>query len=99
MKRNFDRPLLGYDGKPILSGGKEQTAGSVLGLQLFSAGNGKDNIADGDKMRAYHLCVQMHEHPSEVELTAEDAKLIKDIAGHTLVAGAYGQIVDIIEND
>lgn len=41
----------------------------------------------------------MAEHPQEVELTAKDCDLIEQVAERTLVAGAYGQVVDIIEKD
>lgn len=50
-------------------------------------------------MRAYRICVQLQEHPEEVELEAEDMALIKETINDALVAGAYGQIVQVLEKE
>ena len=39
------------------------------------------------------------EHPEEVELEAEDMTLIKETINDALVAGAYGQIVQVLEKE
>ena len=41
----------------------------------------------------------MQEHPEEVELTSEDMTLIKELTNEALVAGAFGQIVEVLENE
>lgn len=95
MTRNFNKPFIGFDGKPV----DDKKISDILGMQLYAAGNGKDNVSGDDKLRAYHLSVQLHANPEAVELTTEDCALIKSVAENSLVAGAYGQVVDIIEGD
>lgn len=85
---------------------KEANLASQLGIRLFYAGSEKPNpqnpsaliLSEEDKMRCYHLSVQLSEHPDEIELTTNDGTLIKRIAADSFVAGIYGQIYDIIEN-
>ena len=86
---------------------KEVNLASKLGMRLFYAGSEKPNpqspsamiLSDDEKIRCYHLAVQLAEHPGEVELTTNDGTLIKKIASADFVAGIYGQIYDIIENE
>ena len=49
------------------------------------------------KYAAYLLCRKISEHPESVDITSEEAVMIKNVAAETLSAGAYGQIVDLIE--
>lgn len=37
--------------------------------------------------------------PESVEMTTEEASLLKEVAAEAYSCGAYGQIVDIIENN
>lgn len=97
MIRNFKQTIKDYKGQPLKDGqGNEQMMSDLLGAQLFAAG-GKTALSQEDKMRAYKLCVQMQQHPETVELTTEDATLVKTIVSEGFVAGVYGQVVSIIE--
>lgn len=99
MKRDFKVAMRGYNKKELMDeNGQPQMINEIIGLYLYSAGNKKQLSAD-EKLRAYKLCVQLHEHPECVELTAEDMAFIKEIACDVLVAGAYGQIVEILEKE
>lgn len=81
------------------------TFAEILGKQLFYAGadntafqnGGNSPLSDDEKMRAYHLSVQMSEHPDKVEVSSADGVLIEKIASKCFVAGIYGQIYDHIE--
>lgn len=41
--------------------------------------------------------MKVMQNPSEVEVTTEEATLIKEACGDILTAGGYGQIVELIE--
>lgn len=101
MKRNFKKVLMGFNNKPVVNkDGSATVICNLLGEALFLASpNSKTSIEPGDMMRAYNLANQLCQHPEEVELSTEDATLIKKIAAQTLVAGAYGQVYNIIENE
>lgn len=97
MIRNFKVAMRGYDGKELKNEkGETQMMSLIIGLHLYTAG-GKKPMSQEDKVRAYKLSLQMQEHPEEVELTAEDMTLIKEVTNEALVAGAYGQIVQVLE--
>lgn len=97
MIRNFKVAMMGYDGKELKNEkGETQMMSDIIGLHLYTAG-GKKPMSQEDKVRAYKLSLQMQEHPEEVELTAEDMTLIKEVTNEALVAGAYGQIVQVLE--
>lgn len=99
MKRNFKVAMKGYDGKELKNEKSEtQMMNDIIGLHLYAAG-GKKPMSQEDKVRAYKLSLQMQEHPDEVELTAEDMTLIKEVTNEALVAGAYGQIVQVLESE
>ena len=47
---------------------------------------------------AYDLSRRITEHAEEVECTTEEASFLKEVCGELLSSGAYGQVVDLIEN-
>ena len=99
MKRNFKVAMKGYDKKELKNEkGETQMMNDTIGLYLYTAGN-KKPMSQEDKVRAYKLSLQMQEHPDEVELTSEDMTLIKELTNEALVAGAFGQIVEVLENE
>lgn len=99
MIRNFKVAMMGYDGKELKNEkGETQMMSDIIGLHLYTAG-GKKPMSQEDKVRAYKMSLQMQEHPKEVELTAEDMTLIKEVTNEALVAGAYGQIVQVLEKE
>ena len=52
---------------------------------------------DADKkLRAYRLCIQIMDADGEIDITAEDAVLIKE-AVSGLTPGCYSQVVKLIE--
>lgn len=99
MNRNFKVAMKGYDGNVLKNGkGEPQMVSDVVGLYLYTAGS-KKPFEPADKMRAYRLSVKMQENPESVNLEAEDITLIKEVISDQLVAGAYGQIVELLERD
>lgn len=99
MIRNLKVAMRRYDGKELKNEkGETQMMSDIIGLHLYTAGS-KKPMSQEDKVRAYKLSLQMQEHPEEVELTAEDMTLIKELTNEALVAGAFGQIVQVLETE
>jgi len=99
MIRNFKVAMKGYDGNVLKNDkGEPQMVSDIIGLYLYTAGS-KKPLEPADKIRAYKLSVKIQEMPEMVSLEAEDITLIKEIIGDQLVAGAYGQIVSLLEQD
>ena len=84
---------------PIVSE-RKLTVGKVAARtsQLFNLSTLRGTPVPAErKYQAYKLCQRIAANPREVELTTEDCSLLKEVASETYSAGAYGQVVDLIE--
>lgn len=104
MKVNFEQNFVDCFGCPIMEG-KDGTdtpkpIWRKLSLDLFNLGTLSGSPVPADKKyMAYSLSRRIAEHPGEVRLTTEEGSFLKDVCAELLSAGAYGQVVDIIENE
>ena len=91
---NFNTPFVDCFNKPI----DDKTIGETLALRLFNASTieGKQMTAE-QKYMAHTLSRRIATECESVRLTAEEAAFIKAFAVDIYNAGAYGQIVDLIE--
>lgn len=93
MKVNLNKKFKDFRGQET----KEEIADKVAEA-LYSAGAIPElAIRHEDKFRAYKLCQQIINNEGIIEITSEDATLIKDVCSKFLTAGAYGQIHELIE--
>lgn len=104
MKVNFDRVFKDCFGNPILEGRKgelvPQEVWRVVAAKLFGLSVlGGSMLSPEKKYMAYELSMRISGNPSETECTTEEASFIKDVCAENLSAGAYGQVVDMIENN
>lgn len=91
---NFNTPFVDCFDKPI----DDKTIGETLAMRLFNASTieGKQMTAE-QKYMAHDLSRRIAQSGDSVRLSAEEAAFIKAFAVDIYNAGAYGQIVDIIE--
>lgn len=93
MKVNFNVKVKGYDGKDsneILSG--------VLARNIFFLSDSPNyQLPYEDKYKAYQLGKRLADTDGEIEITTEEATMLKRIASVVLTIGGYGQVVDLIE--
>lgn len=101
---NFKKNFVDSFGSPIteLKDGKRtpQEIWRFLAATLFSLSSlGKEPLSKEQKYTAYVLSRRIAENPEAVECTTEEASFLKDVCSEMLNAGAYGQVVDLIENN
>lgn len=100
MKVDFSRSFTDEQGNPVTVNGKTQVIGGQLCLTLFNLTHVHGSPATPEqKYTAYTLCRRIQADAASVELTTEEGTFLKDIASEAFSAGAYGQVVDIIENN
>lgn len=92
MKVNFNRKFKNFDGSEM----EGETIATMVAKALFTYGN--TDVVDGDtKFMAYMLCQKIAGAHGEADITVEEASLIKEVCGKSLIAGGYGQVCEIVE--
>lgn len=102
MKLNFDRNFTDCFGREIHneSTGKASNIGESLCMVIFNLNTlGGQPMPPEKKYKAHRICRKIAATPGEVEITTEEATLLKEIASEAYSTGAYGQVVDIIEGN
>lgn len=94
MKVNLNSNFSDCFGKSI--SGKNIAEQLCLFLFNLSSMDGNPLPAD-KKYMAYSLCNRISSNPDKVDLTTEEACFIKEVCNEVMSAGAYGQVVDLIE--
>lgn len=94
-----DKEVIGKDGKKSVV--KEKQMISEMVAMLLYGGQGLVRSGDTDKdnknkFAAYKLSQRVILSKGAIEITPEEAVLIKQVASH-LTAGGYGQIVELID--
>ncbi|MBQ8769661.1 MAG: hypothetical protein IJZ60_00665 [Bacteroides sp.] len=99
MRVNFLKPIMGIDRNPLKNkNGEEFRLSDEICLHLFNADKLKGvPLSDEQKYKVYKLCMRISDHPESVDISTEEGTLIKGICSDRMSAGAYGQVVDIIE--
>nr|DAJ04724.1 MAG TPA: hypothetical protein [Caudoviricetes sp.] len=94
MKVNLNKQFKDFKGEELKG---ESIAYSVAEALFFY---GKDKpVSNDDKFKAYCISQKIIKSNGDIEITAEEACLIKEVCGEALTAGGYGQVYDIIENN
>ncbi|MCS2268561.1 TerB family tellurite resistance protein [Bacteroides fragilis] len=100
MKVNFYDCFKDFDGQPLHINGEPQLVSRIVAQCLFNGTgirpSGNQQTDADKKLRAYRLCMQIMDAVGEIDITAEDAVLIKE-AVSGLTPGCYSQVVQLIE--
>ena len=100
MKVNFYDCFKDFDGQPLHIHGEPQLVSRIVAQCLFNGTgirpSGNQQTDADKKLRAYRLCMQIMDAVGEIDITAEDAVLIKE-AVSGLTPGCYSQVVQLIE--
>lgn len=100
MKVNFFDCFKDFDGQPLHINGEPQLVSRIVAQCLFNGTgirpSGNQQTDADKKLRAYRLCMQIMDAVGEIDITAEDAVLIKE-AVSGLTPGCYSQVVKLIE--
>ena len=93
MKRNFNRQFKDFRGNDIPG----RSVAQEITEALFN--HGKITPAtEEEKRMAYILCKRIAMSAGEVEISTEEAALVKKVCAQSLTAGGYGQVFEIIED-
>lgn len=94
MKVNLHIPFRAFRGEELKGEAKGKTMAHFLAQSLFSgAGVGQ---TPEEKFAAYKLCNRILNEPGEIELDKDERKLIKESACASLTPGAFGQVMDLL---
>ena len=99
MKINFNAPLLDEDGKQANIGTKEAPAFRTLGwlaAQALLASYPSESPSGEEKHKRYRLWSRIKDG-GEVDITIEEAGLIKNLIGLGATPLACGQAWDLLE--
>lgn len=100
MKVNFYDCFKDFDGQPLHINGEPQLVSRIVAQCLFNGTgirpSGNQQTDADKKLRAYRLCMQIMDAVGEIDITAEDAVLIKE-AVSGLTPGCYSQVVKLID--
>lgn len=91
MKVNFNVNFRTFTGEET-----QERIADVVAQSLYNYGKDK-LVKRDDKFTAYVLCQRIMQNPSDVEITTEEATLIKEACADVLTAGGYGQVYQLIE--
>lgn len=94
MKINLNQPFTDYKGEPIRENGSIKNVADTICQYLYVAGEG---FTAEEKYDAFKLCMRIQADPENVELSTSEGNLIKRTCDKMLVAGAYGQIANLID--
>lgn len=95
MKIDLNKRFKNFKGKETA-----EVIADKVAEALYSAGAMPEwPIQKEDKFRAYKLCQKIIMSNGILEITAEEASLIKEICSNFLTAGAYGQVHELIEGE
>lgn len=92
MKIKFNMPFVNYKGQAT-----QEIIGDKVAEALFTAGMQNNQINSEDKYKAYRVCRKISEAVGEVDITTEEATLIKNVCVNYMTAGGYGQLYELIE--
>lgn len=100
MKVNFNANFMDFDGQQMLIDGKPVCIGRIVAQCLFGGSNirqtGNTQVDNDKKMQAYNLCMRVMNARGGIDITSEEAVLIKE-AVSGLTPGCFAQIVKLIE--
>lgn len=93
-KVDFNRKFKNFKG---LESGNETIAEEIAKI-LYSAGLPELPVSTDEKYRAYKISTKLISHNGVVELDDEDITFLKSFSNRAFAAGAYGQIMEILNS-
>ena len=95
-KYNFDRPFVGFDGKPVLEKGEPVIISERLGFILFNLSSMNNQLISQEKKYQAYKLMRKVQAGGEIELSQDEKEIIKAASSESFSVGAYGQIVEIL---
>lgn len=96
MKKNFNKKIVDYNGTPVMENGVNIIIKDIICKYLFLGAGIKDDDNGDKKYEAYKLMRKISEAKGDVDISDKESILIKQVCSLSLNAGAYGQIVELL---
>ena len=96
MKLDVETILIGLDGKELKDGTTLCTFKTVALNALLASFPDEQNLSGEDKFKRYQLAMKINAN-SEVELSVEEAALIKQLVGKGFAPLVVGRMFEMIE--
>lgn len=93
MEVDFNKTFKNYKGEDATEKEQTITIKDAVCQRLYLSGEG---ITPDEKYEAYKLMLRIVPSDGAVEIKDKESVLIKKICDKTLTAGAYGQLVDLL---
>ena len=93
MKVDFSQRIKGIDGKAVTSQGKKLTLSSLSVSLLLDTNDTK--VEADDKLKRFKLALRVQD-AKKIEITPEEASLIRNISGKISTPLAHGRIVELL---
>lgn len=97
MRIDFNKKVMDWEGKET-----EASLASVLGRNIYYLSDNPNlQLPYEDKYKAYQIGRRIldSDGKGDMEISTEEATLIKRMASVLLTIGGYGQVVDLIEGN
>lgn len=102
MKLNFDKTFTDCFGNEVVNEktGKATNIAESLCMVIFNLNSvGGVPLPPAKKYDLHKISRKIAAEPGAVEISTEEGTLLKEVAAEAYSCGAYGQVVDIIENN
>lgn len=77
-----------------------RTIAEQIRYMLFTAQSVPDRrLTKEDKWMAYQICRKISADPSDVQLTVDERALVENLAGDYFIAGLFGQVVELLQQE
>lgn len=95
MKVNFNKPFLNYKGETLQDqNDNDQLMIDAVCSNLYTS---RELDTPEEKYKAFQLCQRIATSKKDIEVSSEEAILIKKVCNAALIPGAYGQIEELLE--
>lgn len=99
MRKDFSKVLTTIDGDPLHDKDKDLTAGAIALSALLGNYDDEKALTGKEKADRYQLAMKINKNMKEVDLTIEQAKLVKDLVGKAFAPLVVGQFFELMEKE
>ena len=93
MKVNLKTSLKAFDGADVT----DATGPVLISTLCINALMKEDTVAGAEKMKRFLLARRIYDAEGDLDITVEEASLIKDLVGSTFAPIVVGRVYELLE--